>query len=190
MKTPVLGALSLSTLLIAGAAHAQSLADQPASNTMGAPGQVAIAGDFGINFTHNTDTDESSLLLAPAVDYFIAPQLSLGGQLMFFYGTNNAFDRTDIGLRVRAGYNIPLRDMFSLYPRAGLGLINYNIDAAGPAGSASSTVLSLFFYAPFLFHPVPHFFIGLGPALDVGLTGDAKTTELGLLSTVGGWFDW
>src|SRR6185436_6519126 len=81
MKSTVLGALVLSSLLAAGTARAQNLADTINSTTFGNPGQVAISGDFDISFTHENDT--STLVLAPAIDYFAIPQLSFGGQVLF-----------------------------------------------------------------------------------------------------------
>ena len=190
MKTAVLGALTLASLLLAGTARAQTLGETPvASNTLGGVGQVTIAGDFAINFVHNTDADASDLVLAPAFDYFIAPQLSLGGQVVFGYATDNVGSRTSIGFGPRVGYNIPLREMFSLYPRVGFGFLHESVSLKG-GGSGSGNAFTLTLYAPFLFHPVPHFFIGLGPAADIGIAGSAKTTQIALITTVGGWFEW
>jgi hypothetical protein len=38
-----------------------------------------------------------------------------------------------------------------------------------------------------MFHPAEHFFIGLGPAFDLDLTGDQKATTLAVRLTLGGW---
>lgn len=38
-----------------------------------------------------------------------------------------------------------------------------------------------------MFHPVEHFFLGLGPALDLDLSGDRKATTVGIRLTIGGW---
>ena len=51
----------------------------------------------------------------------------------------------------------------------------------------SSTGLQLNLFAPVMFHPVQHFFLGFGPALDVDLSGDAKATTIAARLTIGGW---
>ena len=187
MKKTVLGALIILSSLAAGTARAQNLADQINSTTFGNTGQVAISSDFKIDFEHANGG--SALDLAPAVDYFLAPQLSLGGQVEFAYeshrggGSESAF-----GLGPRVGYNIPLHPMFSLYPRAGLSFTHHSA-----TGQSGSNLLGVFLLAPFLFHPVPHFFIGLGPTLGgnfAGGTSGQHFVEIGIHSTVGGYFDW
>lgn len=190
MRKAALGLLSLSTLLLAGAAHAQVLGETPpapaASTSMGGVGQVVISGDFDISFNYNVDSEVSSLSLSPAVDYFIAPQLSVGGQIIFNHQSVTGGSVTVFGLAPRVGFNIPLQEMFSVYPRVGFSFLHS--DVAG-----GQNLFTLNAYAPFLFHPVPHFFIGLGPVLtwDVaGGTSATRTVNFGLLTTVGGWFDW
>src|SRR4051812_40732736 len=86
MKERVLGVVVAICLLFAGAARAQTLAPPPppaaglGPNGFGAAGQVAIASDFGISFIHFSDAEFSELDLEPALDYFIAPNLSVGGK--------------------------------------------------------------------------------------------------------------
>jgi len=44
-------------------------------------------------------------------------------------------------------------------------------------------------YAPVLFIPVPHFYIGLGPALAVDVASSfAKQTQVGFTTEIGGYF--
>jgi hypothetical protein len=38
-----------------------------------------------------------------------------------------------------------------------------------------------------MFHPVEHFFLGVGPAFDLDLTGDEKATTIAARLTLGGW---
>jgi hypothetical protein len=187
MRMTVLGTLLLSSLLASRAAQAQNLADQVNTATFGNPGQVAIAGDFAISFLHRDGV--SSLVLAPAVDYFFLPHLSLGGQVAFEYSSfSGGRSSSSFGLGPRIGYDIPLAPMFSLYPRAG-----FSFSHNTATGQPSSNLLGLFLFAPFLFHPVPHFFIGFGPSLRGDFAGgDASdhVLTIGLESTVGGYFDW
>jgi len=193
MKTHVLGPVALSCLLLAGAARAQSLDPAATSSGFGAPGQVAIAGDFSLGFTHISDHDISSIVLAPALDYFLVPHLSLGGQLRFTFTGTPGGSTTTLGIGPRVGYDIPLGAMFSLYPRFGFFLDHTSVSPKGGGMSDSYTLFSLFVFAPFLFHPVPHFFIGVGPFLEGDVAGAderRRTFRFGLASTVGGWFDW
>jgi hypothetical protein len=140
-------------------------------------------------------SDFSTFELAPAIDYFIIPQLSLGGQILFTYEGNDNVSSTAFGIGPRIGFNLPLGAMFSLFPRAGFYIthITDSTEAGGVTVSQSATYFGLFLYAPFLWHPVPHFFIGLGPGLRGYVAGgneSAHRLTISLESTVGGWFDW
>jgi hypothetical protein len=189
MKTAVLGALALSSLALASPAHAQNLAETAAGGpALGARGQVAISSDFDFSFLHSKNNG-NDIILRPALDYFIAPQLSLGGEVLFRYRDNHRGDvETDVGLGARVGYNIPLAPMFSLFPRAGFRYTHVSVKNDG-----SANYLTFALVAPFLFHPVPHFFIGLGPMLEVDLAGGdsrSRDVQIGLATSIGGYFDW
>jgi len=194
MRTTVLGAISLSSLLLATTVHAQTLGETPVAaptSTFGNPGQVAISGDFSIHFTHETEGESSELELAPAIDYFIAPQISVGGHVLFGYAKAGPASASAIGFGPRIGFNLPLAAMFSLYPRLGFSYEHFTRSAGSV--SQSKNLLGVSAYAPFLFHPVQHFFIGLGPRLSGNIAGgDAfdRFLVIELLSTVGGYFDW
>jgi hypothetical protein len=190
MKKAVLGALLLSSLLAGRVARAQNIAEQINGSNFGNTGQVAIAGDFSISFLHANGT--SSLVLSPAIDYFFMPHLSLGGQVTFAYASHDPGSSSSFGLAPRVGYNIPLAPMFSLYPRAGFSFTHVSVSPGGGT-SASANLFGLFLFAPFLFHPVPHFFIGFGPSLSGDIAGGDSSDHFltfGLESTVGGYFDW
>lgn len=196
MKTTVLGAICLSSLLLATTVQAQNLGETPVAtpaSTFGNPGQVAISGDFNIQFTHETEGETSTLELAPAIDYFIAPQISLGGHVLFGYANfgSGRGSASAIGFGPRIGFNLPLGPMFSLYPRLGFSYEHFTRSAGGM--SQSKNFLGVSAYAPFLFHPVQHFFIGLGPRLGGNIAGGDSFDRflvIELLSTVGGYFDW
>jgi hypothetical protein len=201
MNERVLGVVgTLFLLLSAAVAQAQELAPSPAPPAagpgpggFGGMGQVTIGSDFGISFLHNVDAETSSLSLSPALDYFFAPALSLGGQLQLDYNKAGGASTTVLGLGPRVGYVIPLGDMFSVYPKAGLYLQHVSFSPGGGGSSSSYNLFSLFLSAPFLFHPVPHFFVGIGPTLFANLAGAnsaRRDLQIGLVSTVGGWFDW
>jgi hypothetical protein len=196
MRTPVLGAAAVSLSLLAsfaGRAQAQTLAEPAVGGpAFGNAGQLAIAGDFSFRFEHVEKVNR--LEIAPAVDYFLIPNVSFGGQVLITYAGTDDAHTTAFGVGPRVGVNLALAPQFSLWPRAGF-FLTHVADTAS-AGNVDIThtanYFSLFLYAPFLWHPVPHFFIGLGPSLDGIVAGgdeSAHKLTIGLLSTVGGWLD-
>ena len=121
-----------------------------------------------------------ALQLAPAADTFIAPHVSVGG--IARYGHDSAGTGTDsFGLTARAGYAIGIHDRFGVWPLGGL--------AVGHSSEIhkSSTNTSLILFAPFMFHPAPHFFAGLGPSFRLNLSGPGGN-QFGIDSMLGGWF--
>jgi hypothetical protein len=114
MKERVLGVVVAICLLFAGAARAQTLAPPPppaaglGPNGFGAAGQVTIASDFGISFIHFSDAEFSELDLEPALDYFIAPNLSVGGKVRFDYRKNTGGSTSALGLGPRVGFQLEI----------------------------------------------------------------------------------
>ncbi|MDP9002531.1 MAG: hypothetical protein M3O46_20770, partial [Myxococcota bacterium] len=137
----------------------------------------------------------TTIELEPALDYFVIRNLSIGGSIEFNYVSAGTTHSTRFGVGPRVGYNFTLSDLISVWPRAGLsiGTKSSTTDPApgAPAGtpsiSSSGTNVQLNLYVPLMFHPAPHFFAGLGPFLDVDLSGDAKATTFGAKMTIGGW---
>jgi len=196
MKTSIQAVALASTLAFGGTAAAEAI---------GAPGQIAISGDFQIAFASVSSSDDDAesatrIRVAPAGDYFLIPNLSLGGQVVFDQESQGDFTDRTIGVAVRAGYVIGLGKV-SIWPRAGLTFDNGNADVEflGISGELSTSTLTLNVFAPLLVHPVDHVFIGLGPAFDLDLVvsqsfndndvdDPEKLTAFGVLSTVGGYF--
>jgi hypothetical protein len=165
------------------------------STGLGAPEQLVVAGDFAFGFNHVADSGATSLELAPAVDYFLFQDISVGGQVRFAYSKRDPGSSTSFGIGPRAGYHLPISGTLSFYPR--LGLYFRHVATTTKVGavetSGSFNLFSVFVYAPVLFVPVQHLFIGLGPHLSYDLAGadkDTRTFQIGVSSTVGGWFDW
>ncbi len=179
----------------------------PAATGLGVVGQIVISDDLLLSATRSSQSfmgqsaSSTNLLLQPALDIFLAPNLSIGGQLRLgVSSSNNNGDAstTTIGLLPRIGYNIPIGPTASIWPRASLAYVHYSYDTTGGAYSTSSYTASFILFVPVLFQPAPHFFIGGGPYLSTDLISKyesggvsmdtAKTTSFGLLSTVGGYF--
>jgi hypothetical protein len=187
MKTSIAVAL-VTTLALGATAHAESL---------GTKGQLAIAGDFDLSIVSESsdaenDDSDIDIVIAPALDIFLAPNLSVGGQLIFAQEDQVSFEEQTLGLGARVGYVIGLGKV-SIWPRIGFTFAHSERELA--IADVTQTTLALNVFAPVLYHPVDHFFLGLGPQLDYDLYADddtdaeaAKTTAIGLVSTVGGYF--
>jgi hypothetical protein len=183
-------------------------APPPAATGLGAVGQIAISDDLHVTAARASQSfmgqsyKSTTLLLQPAIDIFLAPNLSIGGQLQLGRSSNNAngdTTTTTIGLLPHIGYNIPIGPTASIWPRASLAYLHYSYSTPGASYENSNYTVSFIAFVPVLFQPAPHFFIGGGPYLSTdliskydsggGASGDTfKTTTFGLLSTVGGYF--
>jgi len=182
----------------------------------GSPGQLVISSDANLGLTGETtggvngspSTSGWNLTVLPAADYFVIQGLSIGGFVDFTHtevsspnltnGVPNDTGSTSVstntfGIGARVGYNLPITDWISVWPKLGLGFSD-----TGVSGGGSSNRWTLFVYAPFLYHLASHFFVGLGPLLtadlaasgsdNAGHSGDApKVVTYGLAFTVGGW---
>jgi hypothetical protein len=163
-------------LLIAALVFASPAKAQPLGNgagRFGAPGSIAISGELEGHLHSGWE-----LHLQPAFDYFIATNVSVGGLIGFTHDSGNpARNAFDIG--VRAGYNLAISEPVTFWPTAGIFIHR-------EFGTAGSTSASLNIFAPFLFHLVPHLFVGLGPDFELPLNGGS--TGYGVKTVVGGWF--
>jgi hypothetical protein len=143
------------------------------AGAFGATGQIVITGELEAHL-HNG----WQLHLQPSADYFIATNVSIGGLIGFTHNSGNP--STDFfNLGVRAGYNLAISDPVTFWPRVGI-----TVGHLFGTGGSTSTQLTIF--APFLFHLVPHLFVGAGPDFELPLNGGG--TGYGLQTVVGGWF--
>lgn len=174
-------------------------ADSP-SGIFGDRGQLAISSDAGFSLSNtNLSGSESStttLILRPAVDYFVIDSLSIGGFLGLEYTAPPGGSSTALSVGPRVGYNLRMSERFSVWPKVGLSFASTTekVDAMTlPDGTrvdesdTTSTSLQLNLFVPVMFHPAEHFFLGLGPALDLDMTGDNKATTIAVRLTLGGW---
>jgi hypothetical protein len=170
----------------------------------GTPGQFVVSDDMQMALLRRRQTimgmttDMTSVQLRPALDYFVARNLSIGGQLRIGYASGDngvGTTITTLGLVPRIGYNLALSPTSSIWPRVGLGYPHTSYDnGASGAYNFSSYTVTLDVFVPPLFQPVPHFFLGGGPFLTTDLVSKlqgmdtTKTTDIGLMSTIGGYF--
>jgi hypothetical protein len=185
------------SLFVAGAALAQDPTQDTGggpSRVFGGPKQLAISSDAALVVEHATH-DVTTVTLSPAADYFLIKNLSLGGAVVLEYQSAGSEDSTRFGIGPRVGYNFGFTDTLSVWPKIGFSYSHNNRSASTETGnttvssSRSSNAFTLNIFAPIMFHPVPHFFVGFGPFLDTDLSGSDKITTYGGKLTIGGWFD-
>ena len=162
-------------ILIAGLC-ALSPTARAQGGAFGAPGEFVITGDFEGHLVKGYE-----LRLHPSLDYFIAPNVSVGGVVGLTYHSGDP-STTTVDLGARAGYNLGITPQVSFWPM--VGIFYSHTSVSNNMGGGSSTVLAI--NAPFLFHIVPHFFVGAGPFFDLPL--DSGGNNYGLQTVVGGWF--
>jgi len=181
----------------------QSLTENTQANSpvdqFAGKGQLAISSDAALSISNTSlsgaNGSTTTFQFAPAVDYFVIRNLSIGGSVLFNYSSAGSGHSTSFGVGPRVGYNFPLSDLVSVWPKAGMSIssTNQTIDVVNPvtnttsSTSASNTAIALNLFVPLMFHPAPHFFAGFGPFLDTDLSGDAKATTFGGKLTIGGW---
>ena len=141
--------------------------------------------------------------------------LSLGGQVSYAHtwtktyysdlstSTPTTFSLTSttdtFGAGPRVGYDIRAGKAVSVWPRLAL-LYGDAGSSTTPAGANGSTKVHTFdvqFFGPVLWHAAPHFFVGLGPFLQMDAAASEtvdgrsvpaeKVTTFGVKLALGGW---
>jgi hypothetical protein len=168
----------------------------------GEKGQKAISSDVGLSLSNTSVSGISGsstvLVLRPALDIFFADSWSVGGFVGVEYASAPGGSSQSISVGPRVGYNALLSDRLSIWPKVGFAIARTSQTdegAALPGGGGvvvgenteDNTSVQLNLFVPIMFHPVEHFFLGLGPALDQDLTGDPKATVVAVRLTIGGW---
>jgi hypothetical protein len=200
----------LATIVAAGAASAALLLTSPAARAeeppppapmetspsggglnvssapFGSARQMAFVMMGGDDFPFNYSKSGGGnwhLHFRPALDYFLQPNVSVGGNVVVDTGGGSS----RVGLGVRAGYNVALSELVSLWPLVGLSFEHFS-DNNGPSRSITTLGINV----PFLFHLVPHFLLGVGPFFSLPLTNSQamanKDPSYGLTALVGGYF--
>lgn len=123
--------------------------------------------------------------LSPEVQYFVIPNLAVGIGLLY---SHNSFDGqpafNSYGGAASIGYNLRLGGIASLFPQFRFAA-QYQVTSA----PGSDTTVSTFeFFVPVLFHPVRHFFLGIGPAVTgISFGTTSSDTLFSVQSVIGGW---
>lgn len=178
----------------------------------GSLGQIALSIDLPLQnegpqlFLIHSSTSmgggsSTSFGILPSLDYFVAPNVSIGAQLGLAYSSTPAqtggssSSQTVIAVEARVGYDLPLGDAASIWPRIGIGYTHSSISTGGASGSAYQVPLNI--SVPVLWHPGAHFFLGAGPMLGTeliskvsagGMSADVgKNTQYGIQALIGGY---
>ncbi|HXU64995.1 MAG TPA: outer membrane beta-barrel protein [Polyangia bacterium] len=171
----------------------------------GSLGQIAISVDLPFTneapqlaLVHRSVSmgggSDTYFAIRPSADYFVAPNISVGGQIGYTHGTTTAVgqDLNVFEIEIRGGYNLWLNDQFSIYPH--LGIEYAHISSSYGGMSASGYAIPLIVTVPVLWHPAPHFFLGLAPTLTTELAvkfqsiDQPKETDIGVSAVIGGYF--
>jgi hypothetical protein len=176
-----------------------------AMDAFGSVGQMVISADLPFQneapvlvIAHESNSMGGSATVVgiqPSLDYFVAPNISVGGEVGIAYttlGGGASGSNTVLAVEVRAGYNLPLGDMLSLWPRVSIGYSHSSSSSGGMSSSGYSVPLDV--SVPFLFHPGSHFFLGAGPMITTELVNKVegvsvgKSTDYGVQGLIGGYF--
>ncbi|HUJ26162.1 MAG TPA: hypothetical protein VLW85_09100 [Myxococcales bacterium] len=161
----------------------------------GHTGQYLVMGSASVSYSSTGSDSVTSLDVSPEVAGFIADHWALGLSLHYTLtsATVNGVDqgtRTSGGISPYVAYDMPLGSQVSLFPSAGLLFTS----------QADRRTWGLTAFVPFLFHPVAHFFLGLGPSIAADLVAQVpgngptptsnsdRTFTLGARTVLGGYF--
>jgi len=151
-----------------------------------------------------TSASNLNILVEPGFDYFVTDHFSIGLDLWAMHSKSVGFDAsgnqimyssTGFGFAPRFGFDVPITDALSWYPRASIGLGPLNQDETSNGAENQHTYTRLFvnLEAPLLVHVARHFFVGAGPTVYHELSStdqndvSNQATQFGASALVGGW---
>jgi hypothetical protein len=153
-----------------------------AAAEFGKTGQFVPNGNVSLFYEHVPNNGRLELKLDPNLLYFLDDHWAVGGGLILDSSIGSGPDLTRFGLQPTVAYHVPINDDWTVLPQASLYFIFY-----GGAGTGNAVGMQL--YAPFLYHIAEHFFLGIGPLMQVDFTNDqGNVFRLGGQSVVGGYF--
>ncbi len=183
---------------------ARSASAQPAppapSPPFGSAGQLVLSSDAQGSLQVQSGSAAGSvttITLGPAADLFVLRSFSIGAHALWQHTETSGNPSTDsLSAGVGVGYALRMTEAFSFWPKVNFDYRHTSILTIDPMtldqeDEVSSDAFVIGVFAPVLFHPVPHFFIGLGPNFQAAvLTSSGSTdTEYGLMFTLGGWLN-
>jgi len=193
-------AFALSMLLTSRFARA-------APERFGERGQWVLDNRFALAAVHSgpqgggPDYSANGIRLAPSAAIFVSRRFSVGlgldlqRQSIWFEGSQLHSQLTRAAVVPRIGYALLLGEHFAVWPEVGVRVgRNWSSQWGSQTSSWTSTDVGLLVTAPVLWHPVSHFFLGVGPSFSYDF-GAAESQALkpayssvGLTSLIGGNF--
>ena len=166
--------------------YAMSAGAAERDDAFGERGRVLVSGSFSLTNVSSDAAGSSSvttLLVAPGLQVFIAPQVALGVQVQVLH-FNSGQSATNFIFLPSIGYCVELGHHTCFLPQFQMGV---RVDDFGVTQAA----FEIGGQAPLLFRPAPGFFFGFGPTLLAELTrsnSPGRLFTVGLQSTLGGVF--
>src|SRR5258708_7372956 len=124
-----LGFIAAALALTALPAHAQG-------GAFGAPGEIVITGDFEGHLVKGWE-----LRLHPSIDYFIAPNVSIGGVVGIRYDSGTP-STTTLDPGVRAGYSLAIAPQVTFWPTVGIYYSHFSVSSTANSSSVSGSSTS------------------------------------------------
>jgi hypothetical protein len=199
MRRWVIAAQAAALGLLLSAARSASAQPAAVPPSFGNAGQLVLSSDAQGSLQVQSGSAAGSvttITLGPAADLFVVRSFSIGIHALWQHTEiSGAPDTNSFSGGASIGYALRMSDAFSFWPKVSfdyrhtstLTVVPMTLDQEEEV-TTDAMVIGIF--APVLFHPVPHFFIGLGPNFQAAvLTSTGSTdTEYGLMFTLGGWF--
>lgn len=187
----------------------------PPPEPFGTQGTFVVTSAFTLSMSflgpvEPPGSKEFKIRVLPSLDYFVAPNFSIGGGLIVAYEDDEntssfSSSATTLGVQAGAGYNVPFSGLLSWWPQAHLGFASVHTKLNGIIPVSGTTTFVPVDYSvdeqllvasadlPLLIHPAPHFFFGIGPTGSIDLTHAVSSHQqrnfyVALSSVVGGWF--
>src|SRR6266849_295419 len=161
----------------------------------GARGQVVPFGGIGYSHSAGNGVSSDSVSLAPGALWFVDDDFALGLSAFFGYRSlsqptpaASTTRTTSFGGTPMAAVALPLSERVAFFPQAGVSYSWQRVSVPEPGFTQTSHSVILQGFAPLLFIPAPHFFLGFGPSLSWIVEGaGSDTIAVGLGSQIGGY---
>lgn len=185
-------------LLLLAADPARANEGPAATSEFGQQGQFLVDASLTGEIAHQTQSlngqsrSQTAVALSPSLLYFVAPNLAIGGGLLFSSVSQEGTDSvTTFGFGPAVRYNISLGGRLSLLPGASLPYENVS------SGPVTATLVQANISVPLMIQAAPHFMFGVGPFLSRTLSNSAKSngnsadgptvTTVGIAFSIAGW---
>ena len=162
----------------------------------GKRGQVVPYGGFGYAHDSSNGQTTNSVSVAPGAMWFFADGFAAGMQAGFSWRSGSVLSisgvifptpdtTTTLNLAPVVAAALPLGERLTLFPQLSAGF-SWSWAGGGTAHGIEAEI-----FAPIVFTPVEHLFLGFGPFFATVIEGSSPSSgnkAFGLQSQIGGWF--